>query len=487
MLHLEDRILKIMECGASQRTISELVNTALRNSVTRRALFAALDRAILRLSLSQEDRPERVRRERYYMARALLSSLESVFARGTISRPCIRALSDIFLGTVFIKGIHARRRFREKHGFRPPSFATISPTNACNLACKGCYAGEAYVRHALPFPVFDRVVSEIKSEFGSNFIVISGGEPFAYRDGNRTLYDILERHNDVYFMAYTNATMLDAAAARRLAGLGNFTPAISVEGFAAQTDERRGPGTHARIMRAMDALREAGVPFGVSATPTQLNADLLLSDEFIDFYFRRAGAFYGWYFQYMPIGRNPSMDLLVTPEQRRAMLERIWKLVIEEKVFIADFWNSGTASDGCMAAARGGGYFYVMWDGTVTPCVFIPFRSKQDGNLHQLYAEGKTVTDAIKSPLFTEIRAWQDAYWINQPPQKCGNLLTPCIIRDNCADFREIVRRTDAEPVDEGASCYLGLVDSGRMPEYNRRYRELVSPVWERDYLRAGS
>ena len=44
----------------------------------------------------------------------------------------------------------------------------------------------------------------------------------------------------------------------------NFVPAISVEGFEDATDARRGDGTYAKVERAMDLLREHGLPFGVS-------------------------------------------------------------------------------------------------------------------------------------------------------------------------------------------------------------------------------
>ncbi|MCD6408673.1 radical SAM protein [bacterium] len=483
VVNLEERIVNIMEKGASQKVITGLLNAGMRNTITRRALINAIEKATYRMSFKGPDRPDRVKEERYYMGRALLHSINKTFDTSGISKNCVKALSNIFLGKVFVEGIYVRRTFEEKHGFRPPCFVTISPTNICNLKCKGCYAGEVYTRHTLKYEIFDRVISDIKKEFGAYFFVISGGEPFMYRESGKTLFDILEKHNDAYFMAYTNGTLINKDVAKRLAELGNFTPAISVEGFEEETDDRRGEGTYKKIMEAMDNLREEGVPFGISVTPTRYNAELLLSDEFIDFYFNKKGAFYGWYFQYMPIGRQPSVELMVTPEQRYKMLKRIWKLVIEEKIFIADFWNSGTASDGCMAAARGGGYFYIMWDGTITPCVFIPFKDKTLGNIYQVYQEGKKITDAIKSPLFEKIREWQNNYWIEQPKHKCGNLLAPCIIRDNSEDFYKIVKETEAQPVDEGAEEYLKFIEEGKMPEYNRKYRQLVDPLWEREYL----
>ncbi len=479
----EAKILKIMEKGASQKVIQGVLTAGLKNAVTRKALLKSIDKAIYKMSLKATNRPEKVNLERYYMGRALLNSIEKVFESGSISPQCIKSLTNVFLGKTILEGVHVRQTFESKHGFRPPCFVTISPTNNCNLKCKGCYAGDVYQRYSLRYDVFDRVITEIKKEFGAHFFVISGGEPFIYRDSGKTLFDILERHSDAYFMAYTNATLIDADTARKLSELGNFSPAISVEGFEKETDERRGEGTFKRIMTAMDNLTRYGVPFGFSATPTRYNTDILFSDEFMNFYLNKKGAMYGWYFQYMPIGRKPSLDLMVTPEQRYRMLKRIWKLVEKERLFIGDFWNSGTASDGCMAAARGGGYFYIMWDGTITPCVFVPFRDREYGNLYNLYENGGTITDAVRSPLFTHLRKWQDEYWISQPREKCGNLLVPCAIRDNSEDFYRIVKATGAVPTDEGAEEYLGFIEKGRMPEYNRQYREYVDSLWNTEYL----
>ena len=357
MIRLEDKILTIMEKGASQKIITSVLAAGLNTAMTRKKLLKAIESATYKISFKGPDRPEMVKEERYYMGRALLSSIGKTIDGGLMSQNCTRALSNIFLTRVLVEGIYTRRTFKEKHGFTPPTFVTISPTNICNLKCKGCYAGDVYKRHTLRYDVFDRAITEINKEFGSYFFVISGGEPFAYRDFGKTLLDMLEKHSDSYFMAYTNATMIDKKTARKLSELGNFSPAISVEGFEKETDERRGQGTFKKIMAAIENLKNEGVPFGISVTPLRHNAELLLSDDFIDFYLNRLGAMYGWYFQYMPIGRKPSVDLMVTPEQRFRMLERIWYLVKEEKLFIADFWNSGTASDGCMAAARGGGYF----------------------------------------------------------------------------------------------------------------------------------
>jgi MoaA/NifB/PqqE/SkfB family radical SAM enzyme len=186
--------------------------------------------------------------------------------------------------------------------------------------------------------------------------VISGGEPTMWRSQGKGILDLARAHQDNYFLMYTNGTLINETFARELAEVGNITPAISVEGFEKETDARRGEGTHRKIREAFGNLKKAGVPFGISVTATRFNAEQLMSDAFIDTYFEEQGALYGWIFQYMPIGRKFTLDLMVTPEQRAWMYEREQRLIRERKIFMADFWNSGALSDGCISAGRGGGY-----------------------------------------------------------------------------------------------------------------------------------
>ena len=201
------------------------------------------------------------------------------------------------------------------------------------------------------------MIREAKELWGVRFIVISGGEPFAYRSEGKGIVDLCEKHTDCFFMTYTNSTLITERVSERLAKAGNMLLCISVEGWQERTDERRGEGVYNRILAVMDQLREDGVPFGLSLTGTRYNAEEILSDEFIDFFMEK-GALFSWLFQYMPIGRAFTLDLMVTPQQRAWMWKRSWEIVREKKFFLADFWNHGTACDGCLSAGGhgNGGY-----------------------------------------------------------------------------------------------------------------------------------
>ena len=111
---------------------------------------------------------------------------------------------------------------------------------------------------------------------------------------------------------------------------------ISVEGWKQRTDERRGAGVYDRILNAMSLLRRDGVPFGISLTGTRNNAEEILTEDFIDFFIEQ-GALLAWLFQYMPIGRAFTLDLIVTPQQRAWMWRHSWAIVRKKRLFIADF------------------------------------------------------------------------------------------------------------------------------------------------------
>ncbi len=70
-----------------------------------------------------------------------------------------------------------------------------------------------------------------------------------WKSKGKTLLDLVERQPDDYFLVYTNGTFIDDETAARMRQLGNVTPAISVEGFEAETDARRGKGVHRQIVK----------------------------------------------------------------------------------------------------------------------------------------------------------------------------------------------------------------------------------------------
>jgi MoaA/NifB/PqqE/SkfB family radical SAM enzyme len=431
------------------------------------------------------NRPYQVRKDIHDYLVALLHGIDRSIERGYFSRHAVKRAMDVFIGNVLLRH-EGDAEIAARLGCVPPKFILVSPTGRCNLRCTGCYAESDPGHHAsLTFDTFDRILSEKREHWGSYFTVVSGGEPFLWRDGDRGLLDLAEKHDTEFFMSYTNGTLLDEPTIKRMAELGNITPAISVEGFKEETEARRGKGVYDRILEAFDMLRFYGVPFGISATPTRDNWDVISSDAFADFYFEEQGAIYGWSFQYMPVGRGQSVDMMVPPEERVEMLRRLQHFVRDRKIFIADFWNSGPTSCGCISAGRSeGGYLYVDWNGNVTPCAFVPYSTH---NINEIYANGGHLNDLLDSPFFERIRTWQDGYGFRRSPASVDNWLCPCVIRDHFEVLKAAVEETGARPINEEAAIALKDPEyERRMKEYGRRIKELTDPIWEEEYLSYG-
>ncbi|MBC7220948.1 radical SAM protein [Candidatus Bipolaricaulota bacterium] len=462
--------------AANPRAIKTLFR-ALSALPVRGSVVRLADRAMWE-SLRRSDNLPGVARDEWLTLRSLLYSFHQGLSNRTISPQAWQRFVEFAAHAL---GAHpAREAFRGAYGQSPPGFLTISPTRSCNLSCTGCYAGTENDARTLSFAVLDRVVQEMEDLWGARFAVISGGEPFLYQSEGNDLLNLAERHPKLYFLVYTNGTVIDRPLAKRLAEAGNVTPAISVEGTAPTTERRRGDGTFTKVLEAFRHLRAEGVPFGISMTATRENCEELLSDDVVGFYFEGQGALYGWIFQYMPIGRGYDLSLMVTPEQRLRLQRRMWEVIRTKRIFLMDFWNSGTACHGCVAAGRAGGYFYINWNGDVTPCVFIPYAG---ANIHEIYAAGGTINDLMRVPFFADIRQWQLSYGYRTKPQATQNLIRPCPHRDHFDFLLPLLDRHRPKPINQEAQDALknptyvwGLL------AYGAACAEVLDPIWLREY-----
>ena len=430
--------------------------------------------------------PHAVKEAEFIAKRNLLYALDKALEQGLIAPNVRKRLLQNLVGKIMLPGSDAKKNFIAKNKIHPPGFLTISPGAACNLHCDGCYANSSSCEKAsLDHQTFARILTEKEKLWGSYFTVISGGEPLLWRSEGKSMLDIFKKFKNEYFLMYTNGTLIDKKMAKQLAALGNVTPAISIEGFEETTDQRRGPGTYKKILEAFANLREVGVPFGVSLTATRKNVDMLLSEEFINFCFQEQGAIYGWFFHYMPIGRAYTMDLVVTPEQRLWMYERQQTLMRDKKLFFLDFWNGGPISHGCLAGGRRGGYFYINWNGDVTPCVFFPYST---ANIKRVYDDGGDLDTLLFSPFFSDVRAWQTEYGFAQDYKEVkpeiGNWLRPCPMRDHHRKAQELINKHKASPVDLPAVDAMGDSEYHKMLNaYGDRVGELTQPIWDKEYL----
>jgi MoaA/NifB/PqqE/SkfB family radical SAM enzyme len=358
-----------------------------------------------------------------------------------------------------LSGTNKRKAWLDREGYYPPSTVVISPTMRCNLSCYGCYAGDYDKSLELSREEIDSVLMQMK-EMGVYFAVISGGEPFFKED----IFDIFKKHSDMAFLVFTHGGLIDERMVERLIEVGNVMPAFSLEGYERETDERRGPGHFRKVMHAMDLLREAGLSFCGSFTQTSRNTGIITSADYIDMLLEK-GCSALWLFSYVPVGREPDLSLMPTPEQRDLMRRTTVKFRAEKPMIIVDFWNDGPIISGCIAGGRK--YFHINANGDIEPCVFCHFAVD---NIRRT-----TLKEALRSPLFRMIRERQGEH---------DNLLRPCMLIDHPELGREIFSTEGVYPTHRGAEeVFTGL--SSEMDDYASRYGTIADPAWEKEFCGA--
>lgn len=327
----------------------------------------------------------------------------------------------------FFHGTKTIRKMRKVHQCNVPWLILMDPTSACNLHCTGCWAAEYGNRLNLTFEEMDSVITQGK-ELGIYFYMFTGGEPLVRK---ADIIKICKKHKDCAFLAYTNGTLVDEAFCKEMLSVGNLYLAVSLEGFEAVNDLRRGEGVYGRVMKAMELLKAHGLIFGTSICYTSKNTEAVTSDEFIDLLVEK-GNRYALYFHYMPVGNDAAVELLPTMEQRVYMHDRVRKIRDMKQgkgLFAIDFQNDGEYVGGCIAGGRN--YFHINANGDAEPCVFIHY-SGANIRTH-------TLLEVLKQPLFM-------AYRDNQPFH--SNHLRPCPMLENPEILEKMVKETGAKSTD---------------------------------------
>lgn len=353
-----------------------------------------------------------------------------------------------------IDGWKKQEALREKYNCNIPWAILLDPTSACNLHCTGCWAAEYGNRLNLTYEEIDDIIRQGK-EMGVYLYIYTGGEPLVRK---KDIIRLCEEHDDCIFLCFTNGTLIDEAFADDMLRVKNFVPAISLEGFGEATDSRRGEGVYDKVLHAMELLHSRKLFYGISSCYTSMNWDSITSEEYYDMLIAK-GAYFIWYFHYMPVGNDASPELLPTPEQREQVYKRIRDYRTRKPLFCMDFQNDAEFVGGCIAGGRR--YMHINANGDVDPCVFIHY---SDSNIRE-----KTLLETMRSPLF---QAYHDGQPFND------NMMQPCPMLENPAKLREMVEKTGAVSTDlqspESADHLCSKCDS-----YAACWAPKAEEIWE--------
>lgn len=346
-----------------------------------------------------------------------------------------------------------QEELRQKYNCNIPWTILLDPTSACNLHCTGCWAAEYGNKLNLSYDEIDDIIKQGK-EMGVYFYIYTGGEPLVRKDD---LIRLCEKHDDCVFMAFTNGTLIDEAFADEMLRVKNFVPSISLEGSKEATDSRRGDGVYDKAVKAMELLREKKLLYGISCCYTSENYDSITSEAYWDMMIEM-GAYFVWYFHYMPVGNDASVELMPNPEQRELVYRRIREQRARKPLFAMDFQNDAEFVGGCIAGGKN--YLHINANGDLDPCVFIHY---SDSNIRE-----KTILEALRSPLFM---AYHDGHPFND------NMLRPCPMLENPELLREMVKKTGAKSTDlESPESVDHLCD--KCENYAKHWKPKAEELW---------
>lgn len=365
---------------------------------------------------------------------------------------------NFFLNASLI-GWSKQEETRQKYGCNVPWAILLDPTSACNLHCTGCWAAEYGNKLNLTFEEIDGIIEQGKA-MGIYMYIYTGGEPLVRK---KDIIRLCEKHSDCIFLCFTNGTLIDEEFADEMLRVGNFVPAISLEGFEEATDGRRGNGVYAKATKAMELLRKKKLFYGISACYTSANFESITSEEFFNKLIEM-GAYFIWYFHYMPVGNDAAPELLPTPAQRRETYERIRKYRATKPLFAMDFQNDAEFVGGCIAGGRR--YLHINANGDIDPCVFIHY---SDSNIRE-----KTLLEALQSPM---MMAYHDGQPFND------NMYRPCPMLENPQKLREMVEKSGAHSTDlqspESAEHLCAKCD-----RYAENWKPVAEEMWKEDQER---
>ena len=83
---------------------------------------------------------------------------------------------------------YLRCRFSQK---RIPLLAGFKITNRCNLSCAHCPFWKGNATKMLTFNQVENTLSELH-RLGARILILEGGEPFLWKDGNHAIHDVVE-------------------------------------------------------------------------------------------------------------------------------------------------------------------------------------------------------------------------------------------------------------------------------------------------------
>ncbi len=296
----------------------------------------------------------------------------------------------------------------------------------CNFRCEHCSVKRFQGMKSDRFFTLEdvRELSRQADEMGLANFVITGGEPLVFPDLEPLIAAI--DPEKFYLVVDTNGWLLDDAKAKRLKSLGVDKIQLSLDSLSPEEHDsfRHAPGSHSRVLQAIDASLNAGLNIILSTVVTHQRIRSLEFQEYLEFA-RRKGV--GTFVTYAkPVGSwEGNFEVLVTKEDMAYMRE------LEKQYDVFTHLTPSYGMDlGCIAVKR---MISITKYGDVMPCPYIhvsvgnffqePLRDIVDRGMNIKYF-GKRVPTCLVAESLPFIKKYIVPTYDRPLPVPCGEIFT---------------------------------------------------------------
>ncbi|MBR9693406.1 radical SAM protein [Candidatus Woesearchaeota archaeon] len=295
------------------------------------------------------------------------SLLEEIALRAVEANPSLtRRLIASYLKTLPSK-MWNRIEFNSRNGFWPPNSLIVNPGDYCQLSCDGCVTDQIRVgeKKVMSYETMTRSAEQIM-EIGGRMMIFMGGDPLHPKQ-EQNVMRVIDENPSMVFTLFTNGVNLQDHHIETFMKRANTIVMLSTDGLYEVNDAIRcgrpgGKGSFEYIEAAADRLHEHNLPFALSASVRQSNADNISSDEFMRFFADR-GAIAAFFVGYIPTTGDYQTHML-RQNQLGEFSERLADAQLRTNIMLFNYANL-TNMYGCRAGLK---HLYVEADGAVSPC-----------------------------------------------------------------------------------------------------------------------
>ena len=251
-----------------------------------------------------------------------------------------------------------------------PKTIELHLTQQCNLRCDYCaYDVSTAKSQTLDYTIWKALFNELE-ENKVQLLILSGGEPFLYKDIDYILEDLKDRKFKVNI--FTNGTLIKRKHIEALSS-PNITVSISLDASKSEIHEAfRGTNTFNKVMESIKLLSENNVRFYISSTLHKLNKNEIWELVNISKLYKAESIAFS---KALPLGRASDKSWILSAEEEKEVEKQIEKCKQEDPTCKIDFTNdvfyndSIENTDDLVYCSAGTHRLTINADGNIYPCV----------------------------------------------------------------------------------------------------------------------